>query len=70
MAELYHFMGEHPVVTVLIAWSVCSLASTIVRQPFRIINRVVRSRNIAKHGWPKPPMDADGDIVLPKDVQA
>ena len=26
-------------------------------------NRTLRSRNIAAHGWPIPPIDADGDVV-------
>ena len=35
------------------------------RYAFRAYNRRLRSRNIAAHGWPKPPVDADGDIVYP-----
>jgi hypothetical protein len=37
------------------------LASNIVRA-YRLKKR---AQNIQAHGWPKPPMDADGDIVYP-----
>lgn len=67
MKEILDFAGEHPIVTVLVVWAFTSLCSTIVQQPFRMLNRYLRSRNIAAHGWPRPPMDADGDIVLPKE---
>jgi hypothetical protein len=31
-----------------------------------MFNRWLRSRNIARHGWPTNPlMDADGDIIHP-----
>jgi hypothetical protein len=29
-------------------------------------NRWMRSRNIVAHGWPTPPLDADGDIENPE----
>jgi hypothetical protein len=59
MAGLYQFMGEHPVVTILIVWA----AAGVLKMPFWITNRYFRSKNIRAHGWPTAPMDADGDVV-------
>jgi len=44
------------------------LMYTAIQLPFKIFNRVLRSINIRNNGWPVTPyMDADGDIVYPKD---
>ena len=41
-----------------------------LRLPFWAWNRLLRSRSIASHGWPTNPlMDADGDIVHPRNTQ-
>ena len=38
-----------------------------IKLPFIAFRLFIRSRNIAKHGWPTNPlMDADGDIVHPE----
>ena len=34
-----------------------------VQGVFRLGNRVLRSVNIRKHGWPPPHCDADGDAI-------
>lgn len=34
----------------------------ITRFIFRIFNRILRHRNIMKHGYPPPHCDADGDF--------
>lgn len=36
---------------------------------FKAWNRYLRSKNIAVHGWPKPPMDADGDVIWPQEEE-
>lgn len=61
MDKMWEFAGEHYIVTILIVWSICS----VLKMPFWALNRFFRSRNIAKHGWPTAPMDADGDLVYP-----
>lgn len=33
------------------------------KAPWVCLKRAIRSRDIQTHGWPKAPMDADGDIV-------
>ena len=63
MKEVLDFMGEHYIVTLLLAWS----AASVLKMPFWSINRYFRSRNIKHHGWPSNPhMDADGDLVYPE----
>jgi hypothetical protein len=62
MNEVLTFAGEHPIVAVLVAWSIAS----VLKMPFWALNRFFRSRNIAKHGWPTAPVDADGDVVYPE----
>ncbi len=60
MSDIITFAGEHPVATVLVAWSLFSLIRTV-------ICRILRSVNILVRGWPTAPfMDSDGDIVHPK----
>ena len=66
MSEILSFAGEHPVVAVLVVWSICS----VLKMPFWALNRFFRSRNITKHGWPSAPLDADGDIVYPESADA
>ena len=42
-------------------------ASMVIDGICKCWSRWLRSRNIARHGWPTAPnMDADGDIVHPK----
>ena len=38
-------------------------AGNIILMPLRLINRVIRHRNIAKAGWPPDHLDADGDKI-------
>lgn len=60
---MYEFMGEHQVLTVILAL----IAGSVAIWPFRLVNRWIRHRNIVARGWPThPQMDADGDIVEPR----
>lgn len=65
-AELWTFATTNPGTTLLI---VAVLAWAVTR-PFWFAawayNRTLRARNIAAHGWPAAPIDADGDVVYPK----
>lgn len=62
---MWEFATEHPVIAFLIVW-VIGWAST---RPFyyacEAYRARLRARNIAAHGWPKAPIDADGDVVYP-----
>ncbi len=53
---------NHPVLTFI---AICAIYYA-VKQPFWVMNRFFRSRNIKHHGWPPAPIDADGDVVWPK----
>lgn len=62
---------NHYFIKAMILWGMCcyvflALATLLVNFFMRIINRIIRSRNIKHHGWPEAPLDADGDIVYPK----
>jgi hypothetical protein len=46
-------------IVLILAWA----ATSPFYLAFRAYNRMLRSRNIIAQGWPKPPMDADGDII-------
>jgi len=65
------FASESPWLTFFMFWILC----WTVTVPFKLMwfawNRYLRSKNIQAHGYPTNPlMDADGDIVLPKDKDA
>ena len=65
---MWNFATANPgtafLIVVVLAWAFV--------QPFhfafRAYNRRLRSRNIAAHGWPTAPIDADGDVVYPPPV--
>ena len=52
---MFQFMGEHPVVTIILA--IIAGHTLIV-----CINRPLRHWNIHKHGYPPAHCDADGDF--------
>ena len=54
--DIYQFMSDSPLVTIIIVVVVCSMIATIV-------NRSFRHWNIRKHGYPPAHCDADGDSV-------
>lgn len=56
----WNFWHDH----LFLAW--CALwliwgAFSVAALPFKIINRIIRSINIAIRGWPPAHLDADGD---------
>lgn len=58
---MWDFANSSPITTVILAY----LLMAPVRYAFRAYNRHLRSKNIALHGWPTAPIDADGDVVYP-----
>jgi len=56
--NVYTFMGEHPILTFILAY----LATSPVRYGYKAYNRYLRSQNIQKKGWPPAHLDADGDF--------
>ncbi len=69
--NLFEFIQNNPgavlVAIIVIAVAVNLALATIVRVPIIIVNRWLRSRNIAKQGWPPPHCDGDGDLVQEAD---
>lgn len=53
------FARQNPFLTFII---ICSVYYAW-KAPFICIKRYIRSRDIQAHGWPKAPMDSDGDII-------
>jgi len=64
---MWTFAQSNPGYAFLIA---CVLAWALVYSlqfVFLAYNRRLRSKNIAAHGWPKAPFDADGDYCSESD---
>lgn len=62
--NFYEFAVKSPFTMFII---VCAVYYTI-KNLIDYFKRRVRSKDIQRHGWPKNPhMDADGDIVYPKE---
>jgi len=68
---ILRFIGEHPWITFFIglplAWLVLffginGVIKSLEVAVYRPWNRYLRSRNIARQGWPPPHLDADGDF--------
>lgn len=62
---VWDFASEHWFVTLLLALIVASAIKAPFKYGFLAWNRYLRSKNIRERGWPKPPFDADGDVVMP-----
>lgn len=63
---MWEFANNQPDAAVFIAFFAMCVAIAIVRLPFRFWNRWLRHKNIAQHGWPTAPVDADGDVIYPE----
>lgn len=68
---LMQFAKESPFLFFFCFWIAAWAVTTPITYGFRAYNRHLRSKNIAAHGWPTAPIDADGDVVYPdEDEQA
>lgn len=56
--NIFEFAADSPILAFCIVYM-------ITRTIFLIINRICRSLNIRKNGWPPPHCDADGDFPKP-----
>jgi hypothetical protein len=63
---VWDFANSSPGASVLMVLILAYAATRPFAYAFRAYNRRLRSRNIAAHGWPTPPIDADGDVVYPE----
>ena len=60
---LYDFLADHPITTIILALPIITFTFALIFAIFfRLPNRIMRHRNIRKHGWPPPHCDADGDF--------
>lgn len=57
---LLSWIGDHPVLTVILAYLVIKGVVIAIALPFRAMN-------IRRHGWPPEHLDADGDYKKPQD---
>ena len=59
------FVELHPFIqwsALWLVWPPLLAAYALVTWPMRLLNRMIRSRNIREKGWPPPHLDADGDF--------
>lgn len=57
--DIYQFMSESPWLSFFLAVLImCFLEMVLYKLP----NRIMRHRNISKHGYPPAHCDADGDF--------
>lgn len=63
---MWTFANENPLTFAFL----CCVAAGTFCSPFRYAYLAYknknRAKNIAAHGWPTPPLDADGDVVFPE----
>lgn len=64
--NFWEFASGNPWLTFFLALLVALVAEEIVKTPYRAYKLSVRRKNIAQHGWPPAPLDADGDVIYPK----
>lgn len=64
--NIYEFMSKSPWLTFFLAFLLVHLIVKIVYLPINFYRNKSRRLNIAAHGWPTAPVDADGDVVYPK----
>jgi len=62
---MWKFASDNAVLFFFIFWIAAWAVTSPFRYAFHAYNRTLRSRNIAAHGWPVAPMDADGDVIYP-----
>ncbi len=65
MSDFWTFAASNPLTAFALACVVGGTVTAPFRWGFRAYNRSLRARNIALHGWPTAPIDADGDVVYP-----
>ena len=67
MSDAFQFSQREPLAAIIIVLIICYAATRPFAYGFMAYNRRLRSMNIRAHGWPTAPIDADGDVVYPKD---
>lgn len=62
MEAFYEFAIASPWLAFIAICAIYYTLKWIIFAPFRMVNRICRSRNIVARGWPPPHLDADGDF--------
>lgn len=57
--DIFQFMTNSPILSFFLGLVIIQALATVL---FRLPNRILRHRNINKHGYPPPHCDADGDF--------
>ncbi len=70
--DLFTFMADNPWQTfflgpfvLVVGWFVYVFLGIVLNFTFKLLNRLLRSINIAIRGWPPAHLDADGDTRRP-----
>jgi hypothetical protein len=61
----WEYADHHPGYALTMVIVTAITITEIFQHCDRAWKRYLRARNIAAHGWPQPPVDADGDLVYP-----
>ncbi len=69
-SELFQLIQAYPLGMFVVFAITLFATERIVSWPFRLVNRYLRSRNIAARGWPPEYLDADGDLKKEPEVEA
>lgn len=64
---MWDFAGAHPGTAMFLAAAAALAFVAPWRYAFAAWKMYLRSKNIAAHGWPKAPMDADGNVAWPQE---
>lgn len=64
--SFWEFANNSPWLTFFLAMFAFMAVEAVVMAPVKMFKVHARRKNIEQHGWPTPPLDADGDVVLPK----
>lgn len=54
LQEILTFAGDHPIITILIVWSIAKVIIVGIIRTYRVIM-------VSARGWPPVHLDADGD---------
>lgn len=67
--NMWEFFHQHPFIAWCALWLVWIIVP-VTTLAFRVVNRILRSINVALRGWPPPHLDADGDFKAEPETDA
>jgi hypothetical protein len=62
---MWELARESPIVVMVMFWVACWAAVQPFKFAYKAYKYRLRAKNIAQHGWPIPPLDADGELRYP-----